>query len=153
MKCRGDQREWRGEVWDSGSVKTSLHLVSPHAKRPPGSLVIQSLLSSAIIWCINSNINTYLTSLMREPWDNARKSNEIIIIIIITSKTICTVSLKKGSHCRNSGPELAVLGAKASAPWQPRGAGGGLRRRGHVCACGWLMVLYGRNQHYKAIIL
>ena len=46
---------------------------------------------------------------MREPWDNTRKSNEIIIIII-TSKTICTVSLKKGSHCRNSGRELALLG-------------------------------------------
>ena len=42
---------------------------------------------------------------------------------------------------------------KSCAHWQPRGVGrggrweGGSRLRGHMYTYGWLMLLYGRNQH------
>ena len=46
-----------------------------------------------------------------------------------------------------------MQGAQPSALWQPRGMGlgrwweGGSRWKGHMYACGWFMLIYGRNQH------
>ena len=109
-------------------------------KETPGPLFIRPFLSSTIIWCVNSNINTYLTRLMPEPWDNTRKSNEMIIIIITSRNNLHGLMKGKESLQEVRNRTGCIREPKAGLcdnleGWDVERGGRGSRRRAHMYTC------------------
>ena len=114
-----------------------------------------------------SYINAYIWYLEKWYWcaywqgssGDADVGNSLTDTVVEERKQKMERAAWKHTHCHvwNSQPVgtcCVTLGAQTSVRWLPRGVGwggrweGSSRGRGHTCACGWFMVMYGRNQHH-----